>query len=127
MRRCTIGRMTNTQALTGNLLGTTLAALLLTACTPSKPSVQAAGDAPNGRDVSCTEPLPPFTLGSKSHATKSQAAALCSCVWARLDDSGKKISEQVVHHKMDEIADSDAAAYPAQFAGAIRGCGADKL
>jgi hypothetical protein len=110
-------------------LSTTLAGIvfLCAACSGRSTPERSADTAPNGHDVTCTEPLPQFTLGPKSHATKAQAAALCACIWAHLTGPEQHTSEQIAHHKMDAIAEADMEAFPAQFAAGIQGCGAAKL
>lgn len=40
------------------------------------------------KNVSCSQPLPIFTLGENSSPSKPQVQELCSCIWKSLPEGG---------------------------------------
>jgi hypothetical protein len=77
-------------------------------------------------EVECKEPLPEFTLGEKSHPTKDQEAALCTCIWNGLDQPDRVLSEKILRNDLN-VNPSEVQNYSGRFGDVLEKCGGLKL
>ena len=78
-------------------------------------------------EAHCKEPLPAFTLGEHSKPTRAQEAALCACIWARLEGWERDVSQKIAQGKEAELSDIQIRGFVPRFGSAIAACGGMKL
>lgn len=111
--------------MTLRLLLIVLSAVVVGACSRESDPVDASRTGEEMFEAHCTEPLPIFTLGPKSHPTKEQEAALCSCIWMKLDPSEREPLSALSKPPSKSAEQIDAAMRP--FAAAVKACGGMEL
>jgi hypothetical protein len=84
-----------------------------------------AGGKPD--EVHCAEPLPVFTLGEYSNATKAQEAALCACIWQSLGAWERRVSEKIATDNVSEVSPIYIRGFTSRFGSAVEKCGGMEL
>jgi hypothetical protein len=78
-------------------------------------------------EAHCSQPLPVFTLGERSHPTPEQESALCACIWGNLGDWGREISTKIATGKEAEVSKLWESAFTSKFGASVRKCGGMEL
>jgi hypothetical protein len=73
--------------------------------------------------VTCSQPVPEFTLGAESHPSKAEVANLCTCVWNKLGSWEKDAARAISQGREGEVSALNKAAFPSRFGKAVRECG----
>jgi hypothetical protein len=100
------------------LLGSAIA---LSGCSQEAAPPPSAGNA-QPYVVHCTEAIPEFTLGPRSHPTKEQEAHLCGCIWSKYDKEWERDTSEKIAHKQ-EVSEFYQRAFIGRFGSAVRQCG----
>lgn len=80
--------------------------------------------------VTCSEPLPEFSLGENSSPTKKQVTDLCSCIWSRLTLSDKEFADVIKRGQAapsSHLFDLKVRSFTASFRESLESCGGFKL
>lgn len=75
--------------------------------------------------ITCKEPISPFTLGMKAIPTQLQKDDVCSCIWASLGDWEKEVSESYRNGR--EVSELMGRAFLGRFHQSVRSCNTEDL
>jgi hypothetical protein len=71
----------------------------------------------------CSEPLPIFKRSSKVPRTPELDAALCKCIWDRLDDANRITAEKMSKNEWNHISSHDGEYFQSHFGSTAVACG----
>ena len=97
-----------------------ISALIYMGCTTNPAAAPPATDDMSPRVVCANHPIPEFSLGTDSVPGEEQQAALCECIWSRLDQQDRKVAANLRQEADSGMRGKDS--FPAHFGKAIRDC-----
>lgn len=78
------------------------------------------------KSVSCSQPLPIFTLGLNSNPSKVQVEELCKCIWTSLLEGGWE-RDVATKARSNQKPNSRLVEFIPKFGESLKKCGGYKL